>query len=385
MRRSRLAVLALATTAAGMGGFVAAGRSQADEPLSAQFRPRCLLEGQSLELDPWSLDPSSGLLEHHAWAHGWSRVPVREDLVPRSSGARCPEWFLDRVLEREPYFGLPGLPGGIRLELAELLARNDRTDDALQLLDRWLDRSRVDAADVDRSSASACAARIAAAAGHWQRALDYAEEWSTKSGCGNDEGSKERRKQLVRARCLKALGRYDELAQACLSTLTELKRSLALIELWIDSEIETGRARDGEEALTYILEQVPENWHFFCKEALGMWKLHRAPREEQIGRLRDLILNDPEHATPLVLSLTRDELRTLLEVLEPAGDASCCAPGPAHATARALAELGVPNVGSAIERARKACPEASLSTLNALEETWKAAHVRWKVLSGASP
>src|SRR5688572_24331391 len=230
---------------------VCSGAQQDSAALSSRFEPRCLLELQPRDFEPWSLEPAAELTDQHAAAHGWAATPDDCDLVTAATGASCPQWVLARIVEREPPAGEGGAAAA---DLARILARNGRAEVALALLDRRLDPARGGGPS---SRLSECAARIAADAGLWERALAYEPDWIAPTGCGNCEGAVEQRKQRVRARCFVALDRHAELAELCRTNLeSEFTGNLAFVELWIDSLLEQRRVADADAALSSILEQV---------------------------------------------------------------------------------------------------------------------------------
>jgi hypothetical protein len=368
----------LASLCLGLGA-ACSGDVEASRPLGSQLAPRCVLTEEA-SLDPWALTWED--FARHNATHGWGATPHEVDLVSATTGARCPEEILDRIVAGQRSSAERASSVEVAVELARILARNDREESALALLDRVLSATYEDR-DGPSSSASECAAQIAVDAGRWQQAIAYQEGWIPPTGCGNCEGIVKTRKQWVCARALRALGRHAELVELCRSSLdSEFTCNLQLIELWIDTEIQQGRASDSAQAMANILSAVEPGVRGFCSLALETWKLARAPREEQIEHLVDLAEWHRELAVPLVLTLTRAELQRHLWVFEVVDGKLRSSGQAAIALARVLAQLGLPDVGPALERARTQCSTEHVGTVDDLIDTWHKGNKRWNLLTG---
>jgi hypothetical protein len=356
-----------------------AGDVQATASFSSQLAPRCVLADVAA-LDPWTLSWED--IARHKAAHGWGSTPYEVDLVSATSGARCPDEVLDRIAAVQRPAVPPEASVEVAVELAWILARNDREESALALLEHVSSALSETGAGFS-SRASECAAQIALEAAQWQRALDDETGWIAPTRCGTCEREVNGHKQWVRARALDALDRHAELLELCRSSLdSESTCNHRLIEMWIDIELEQGRASDADQAIANILSDVRPGDRGFCSMALETWKLARAPREEQIEHLADLAAWHREIAVPLILSFTHAELERQLCVFEVVDGRLRSSGQHEISLASVLADLGLPDVGPVLERAKKQCAPDGVDLAQSLLDSWRKGNERWKLLTG---
>jgi hypothetical protein len=348
-----------------------------------QFKPHCILENEELPDDPAALEGRSDLLTRHAVAHGWRHRLDQPDLVLVAPSAGCPENELDEICAAIARNGTSGGGAWPTPELAQILERNGRLEAAFSLLDAALHRNRSEDRSSVRARLAEWAAYLAAHAQRWELALDYAEDWKPDPGCGTCEGQQKRRKLLLSARCLMALDRRGEVAQLARASLeSEFTVDAELIGMWIDCELAARPAAGADDALEAVLAQVSERERGFCELAFDVWTWSRAPRSGQIAQLRELAAWRPELALSLLQTLSRSEIQSQLRVLEELEGKPSPLEHGRSALARLLADLGFPEVGPALARAREQAQDMELrARLEDLEAAWKVGNARWETLT----
>ncbi len=351
--------------------------AQAQEPPYAQFRARCILATEGMELDPWSVSSDDDMLRRHAAAHGWQWDLDDPDLVASTPAVPCPERTLDRIVAAQAWLSRSEGDIFFARNMAQILERNGRVDSALALLSNVQKRARDDSSEQALSFVSEWAARLCAHAGRWEQALEYAKDWTATSWCGNCASAETARRDALVGRARMALHRYEEvLASARETAQSGWTLNLDLLEAWIDCELGLQRATDAEGAIQRILVQVPEDAKDQCNRALESWKRAHASREQQIGHLEELAGTHQELAVPILLSLSRDDVTRLMACFDVVDRRLMRSSLP-----YLLAELGFPEVGPALERAKGGCSEELQSTVNYMLESWRSSNERWKLLT----
>lgn len=347
MRRT----LAAAVTFTILGG-TAGGAQGEGEPL-ADFQGRCILTAGEVGLDPGDAQRVLERLWAHAEAHGWQWEWDGPDFVLPAHSARCSNEVLDSIASSTRKLD-GGLRGSVVIRLAShALERNGRVDDALALLGEAREAARAAGegrrSKDDVSRLSEHAARLAAHAERWQSAIEFAQEWTSTSWCGNCSSSQTCRQRVLVARSLYELGRFeDAIAVVRDSVASEWTRDVRLIEIWIDCELALERASRAEDAIGPIRAAVTDG-DWFCDRALESWKVARAPRETQIEQLDDLAQWHSEIALPLILSLDADQITLAMSAFDVVDGRF-----RHHALAGLLADVGYPQVEDALGRAGQA-------------------------------
>ena len=366
----------LAALALGSAIVPAHARQEAGRP-ATQFRAFCTFEREGAQLHLADAKAAEKLLNRHASAHGWSWHVEGPDYVADAHVAPCPERVLSQMAEardlRQELYGV-----FLYRDLAQAMERNGKLEAALALLNRAAHDHVPDALpsfeDMEKSFLSEWAAKLAAHAGDWNKALELAEGWHANSGCGNCASSEWSRIREFEGRWLVESGRYgDAVALARRSAVVSPRsRITTLIELWLDCELREGRAKTVDDALGIVLSQVPEEAAEDCRKARDAWMLARAPRSTQLERLQELAESHPELATPLLLSLDEEEMSVLLRRLD-FGDRSV----RDSALASLLAQLGTPLMEPELK-------EISVFVRRYLSDQWQEANIRWNLLTAAN-
>jgi hypothetical protein len=364
-----------------LAGIAAAAQGEG-QPL-ANFQAHCAFADGSLQLNP---DDSEGLFERlwaHADAHGWEWEWDGPDFVDPARSARCPTDVLDAIAKaaRKPD---GELCGSIVLRLiAHTLERNGRVDDGLALLSEAQNDARA-GGDERKAGASVSllsehAAKLAAHAGRWESALEFAKEWASTSWCGTCSSSQTCQQRALVARSLYMLGRFEDAIVVVRETVaSDLTRDVRLFEIWIDCEMALKRASSADEAIRSIRAAVADaDW--FCDRALESWKVAHSPREAQIEHLGLLAQWHSELALPLVLSLNADQITQAMSAFDVEEGRL-----RHHALAELLADVGYPEVEVSLDRARRASdPAVGESTLNFIQGKFEEGKKRWNLLSRA--
>jgi hypothetical protein len=347
----------------------------------ADFRARCVFADGSARLDPEESEGLFDRLQAHADGHGWQWESEEPDFVDRARTALCPVDVVD-ALEKSAREQAGDLRGDLVLRLAAHAAqRNGRVDEGLQLLSRALEDARSGGEDrrtMGRASDLAeHATRLAARAGRWEAVLEFAEGWSSETGCGNCTAEQLCNQRVLVARSLFALGRFEEAITVVRDTVaSDWTRDVRLIEMWIDCEMALKRTTHVEEAVRSIRAELPDaDWSI--DRALESWRVAHATRETQIERLDVLARSHRELALPLIVSLDATQVSALLSALD-VGDKGFRHPE----LAECLAQVGFPTVGEklAAERARMSEDDPT-AHFDYVERMWRAGNRRWGLLT----
>jgi hypothetical protein len=235
-------------------------------------------------------------------------------------------------------------------------------------------RAKWDDAD-DTSRLSEYAAKIAARAGQWERALSFAGDWTPTAHCANCEPSELRRIRILQARCLVSLGRYDEAIalarKASRSPGWNARPDPKMIALWIECLVSTRRARDAQEALDSILAETSKKFEEECRRGLCTWQVTHMRREEQLVHLEQVAQFDPDQALSLLMSSGSLAISARMDAFEVV-DGKLRKP----ALAGVLAKTGHPDIGAALQ----AVPQGVLSMPYDLD-LWTEANAQWKALA----
>ena len=368
MRASVLAALALGSS------IVPVAASQEASRPAVQFKAFCTFEREQSGLSLWEEGTARDELRRHAYAHGWSWEITAPDLVSGANAARCPDRILQQMTQAHALSDV-----FLYHDMALALERNNGLDSALGLLSRALEEEHTkepdQISDLHSAFLSEWAAKLAAHSSDWVRALEFAEGWHPTSTCGNAAWGERADIDAFNGRCLAASGRFAEATGIARRTAqTSWSRSTGMIELWLDCEINAGRARIVDEAMNNVLSMVPEDAVEDCKRARDDWELARAPKSTQVERLNELARSHPELALPLLLTLDEAELSKQMGAFElverDVRDLEL---------ASLLVELGLPQVGERLGQIK----DASYST-EFLFDQWKSCNIRWKLLTGGS-
>jgi len=375
MRASVLAALALA------GSIVPASAGQEAGRPAVRFKAFCTFEREGAQLDLSNVKDAEEVLRRHADAHGWSWEILAADVVSGLSAARCPDRICQQMAQA---YDLNKEGKGVFVYRAMALAldRNNRMDSALVLLERALKEQRGKEADrrsdMHVAFLSEWAAKVAAHSGDWSKALEFIEGWHSTSWCGNCAASETSRVNAFTVRCFLEAQRYEEARELARRTAqSSWIRSVGVLELWLDCEIQDGRAQTVDEALAIVLPMVPGDAAEDCRRARDDWKLARAPRSTQLEYLNDLARSHPELALPLVLSFDEAEMNRRMSAFE-LMDGNVREPALAYL----LAGLGSPEAQAWIAKIEEVYfQNGERNPVGYLSDEWRRFNPRWQLLT----
>lgn len=230
-----------------------------DRAIESPPQTTCIWEGGLPRSNEADDDGQCALREVllHARRHRWSRDAEFEDATIE---ARCPSSALDVLANTTPPRDAVAATLW-RIEAAWCLARNQRHDEALAMLETW-SSARGATSDVserlpERERIAEAQARIAHLAGRHDISFEFALQWHSSNRRGNEGAWTEHAIEHFRIERLSDLGRWDEVRARCVDAVRTGEFDACIGELWIDSFAKTGSLAAPASLLAMLQAHAP--------------------------------------------------------------------------------------------------------------------------------
>jgi hypothetical protein len=334
----------------------------AQAPCDAEPRARCIFErdGADVVID-WLLDPNAvswvdaeDVLEAHKARHGWGYSIRSVDLVPKRSAVECPPVIVDLLADLAQQDVSADGGHWTLIELALVLQRNGRIDEARRALAIQLDAIRSDPSRERNGNAiSALEERLAElehCAGRFGQALEHQRRVGPVSGMcgfGAELDANKKSRDLVFA--LRSAEHWTEVEEAVAPLLFSTSRfEPEFVRVWIDAELALGHARTSAEVLASAAPRVSRQQFELLEAAERSWRLAQLDDGALLPRVAELLRGDSIY-TGRVLRMVIESGPATIEALSWVFDT--------HKTleqnrelAAVLALTGTPCIGRALER-----------------------------------